>query len=505
MTHLFKRLTALLVCLCLLVPCLAGAEGVHAVRFTMEAEVNPDAYPEEDRALMTALAGLIDMISLEGTFEYNDENSIDLNVQMLLEQAEETRTTFRLYGCENTWALQSSLLGDQQLFFPLTSLLEFCMKAYFHLNVPLQRVGLLLTPYVHKDAFATFTSLWDSVMNARTGSRTIAREDVLDLAARISEAAWTDRAFTYWVMAVALESGYDTAITDAFTGMRAWADSFLDEDGVTVTVAGEDQTWSTGGTTLFSRTVRDGWTTLSLSLPASPDGYVLSGFLTMRNTGAILNADARLTVTLEGESILDLRFSADDLPMVIPAAGPFAFTWDATGAAVPEGFRLRFEGTSVDGAFTVRQLDAATGETMLTLRGIAAPGQNVSPLNWTAKDLNGLAFFSVSDTTLSQFAADVLPTFAKGVLPLLAHAPVKACQTLMDLVTGTGILDLMTSSTTRLDSVDEESYIGEADWLDEEGFYGEEGFFDEEGWGDEAGFFDEEGEGIDWDNPSLYE
>ncbi|MGN0970495.1 MAG: hypothetical protein ACI4OY_00950 [Aristaeellaceae bacterium] len=499
MTRLFKKITALLVCLCLLVPCLAGAEGAHAVRFTLEAEVNPDAYPEADRSLMAGLEELIDIISLEGTFEYNEESCIDLNVQLMLEQAEETRTTFRLYGCEDTWALQSNLLGDQQLFFPLTSLLEFCMKAYFHLNVPLQRVGLLLTPYVHKDAFATFASLWNSVMNASEGSRTIAREDVLDLAAQIGEAAWTDRAFTYWVMAVALESGYDTAITDAFTGMQAWADSFLGKDGVTVTVAGEDQTWSTGGTTLFSRTVRDGWTTLSLSLPATPQGYVLSGFLTMRSTGATLNADARLTVTLEGESILDLRFSADDLPLVIPASGPFAFTWDATGDAVPDGFHLRFEGESEDGAFTIRQLDAATGDTMLTLRGTAAPGQNVSPLNWSARDLDGLAFFSVSDTTLSQFAADVLPTFARGALPLLVHAPVKACQALMDLVTGTGILDLMTSSTTRLDSVDEESYIGEGDWMDEEGF------FDEEGWGDEEGFFDEEGEGIDWDDPSLYE
>ena len=450
MTHLFKRLTALLVCLCLLVPSLAGAEGAQAVRFTLEAEMNADAYPEADRPLMDALSELIGIISLDGTFEYN-EDCIDLNAQLLLDRAEETRTTFRLYGCESTWALKSSLLGDQQLFFPLTSLLEFCMKAYFHLNVPLQRVGLLLTPFVHKDAFATFTSMWHSVMNREEGTRVIPRADVLDLAGQIGDLAWTDRAFTYWVMSVGLESGYDTAITDAFTSMQAWADSFLGEEGVSVTVTGEDQTWATGGVTLFSRTVRDGWTTLSLSLPATPEGYVVSGFLTVLDTGACLNADARLTVTREDESILDMRLSADDIPLLISSAGPFAFSWDVTGDAAPDGIHLRFEGENADGAFTIRQKDAATGDAMLTLRGTATPGQNVSPLNWTARDLDGLAFFSVSDTTLSQFAADVLPTFAKGALPLLAHAPVKACQALMDLVTGTGILDLMTSSSTRLD------------------------------------------------------
>ena len=492
MTHLLKKLTALLLCLCLLCPCLAGAEGAHAVRFTLEAEMNPDAYPEADRPLMEALSELIGMISLDGTFEYN-EDCIDLNAQLLLDQAEETRTSFRLYGCESTWALKSSLLGDQQLFFPLTSLLEFCMKAYFHLNIPLQRVGLLLTPFVHKDAFATFAALWNAVMNAEEGTRTISRDDVLDLAGEIGNAAWDDRAFIYWVQAVGLESGYDAALTDLFTGMYEWADSFLAEDGISVTVTGEDQTWVTGGTTLFSRTVRDGWTTLSLSLPATPEGYVLSGFLTVLDSGTYLNADARLTATLEDESILDLRLSVDDLPMMISASGPFALAWDVTGDAVPDGIHLRFEGESESGLFTIRQKDAVTGETMLTLRGTAAPGQNVSPLNWTPRDLGGLAFFSVSDTTLSQFAADVLPTFARGVLPLLAHAPVKACQALMDLVTGTGILDLLTSSSTRLDGVEEES------GFDEEGWFDEEESFDEESW------FDEEGSGIDWDDDSLYE
>lgn len=510
MTHLFKRAAALLLCLCLLIPCLAGAEGAHAVRFTLEAEMHADAYPEADRPLMEALSELIGIISLDGTFEYN-EDCIDLNARLLLEHAEETRTTLRLYGCEDTWALKSSLLGDQQLYFPLTSLLEFCMKAYFHLNVPLQRVGVLLTPYVHKDAFATFTSLWNAVMNTSEGTRTIPREDVLELAGQIGDLSWTDRAFTYWAMAVGLESGYDTAITDAFTGLEAWADSFLAEEGITVTVTGEDQTWTTGGATLFSRTVRDGWTTLSLSLPATPEGYVLSGFLTVLDTGAYLNADARLTVTLEDESILDMRLSADDIPLTILSEGPFALSWDVTGDAAPEGIHLRFDGENADGAFTLRQTDAATGDAMLTLRGTAAPGQNVSPLNWTSRDLDGLAFFSVSDTTLSQFAADILPTFARGALPLLAHAPIKACQALMDLVTGTGILDLMTSSSTRLDSVEDEASFDEEGWLDEEGSFDEEGWFDEEGsfdeegWFDEEGSFDEEGFGVDWDDESLYE
>ncbi|MGN0779566.1 MAG: hypothetical protein ACI4MJ_10490 [Aristaeellaceae bacterium] len=482
MTRLFKQLTALLLCLCLLLPTLACAEGAHALRFTLEGELNPEAYPEAERPLMASLAELMDMMTLEGTFEFNDA-CIDLNMNLLLDQAEETRTSFRLYGCEDTWALQSSLLGGQQLYFPLTSLLEFCMKAYFHLNIPLQRVGLLLTPYVHKDAFATFASLWEAVMNTTDGTRTIARKDVLELAEQIADASWTDRAFTYWVMALALESGYDTAIMDAVAGLYDWVDSFLAEDGLTITVDGENQHWATGSTMLFSRTVRENRTTMALSLPESPDGYVVSGFLTAHRDTA-LSLNARLTVTQEESSILDMRLSVDDLPLTLADQGIYSLNYDVTGAAMPDGFHIGLEGTFTDGLFTIRQLNTQTGEIMLTLHGTVAAGQTVSPLNWTARSISGVAFFSVSDTTLSKFAADVLPSFARGMLPLLAHMPINACQQLMNLVTDTGILDLMTASSTRLD--------GESTW-------------DSEDWPDEEDWFDEDFDDLAWDDGSAIE
>lgn len=510
MNHIFKRLTALLLCLCLLAPCLALAEDAHGIRFTLDADMDPDAYPVQDQPLMQGLSELINMITLEGVFQY-DEDCIDLDADLLLDGDEKTRTGVRIYGNEAYWGIQSSLFGQEELSLNLQALLEFCMKAYFHLEVPLQRVGLFVTPYVHKDGLGAITSLWNRVMHAEQGSRVIAREDVLTLAHQISSVSATDRAFTYWVQALALEAGYDGVINDFMSVLPEWADEFLGDEGIVITVDGDNETWTSGGATLFSRTVKDGWTTLSLALPMTTDGYLLSGFCTTKDNATNFDADIRLSVTQEGMNILDLRFSTDNLPKVIPANGDFTLTYDVTGDAMPDGFHLLFEGTSTDGVFSIQQKDAKTGITMLTISGTAVSAEVTSPLDWTGADLTGLEFFSLSDVTLSQFVKDVQAPLLKGMLPLLVHAPMAACQSLMDLATDTGIFDVLTSSASDMDVADEEFFGDEDEWADEswdEEDWDEESWdeesWDEEDW-DEESFDEENWDDIDWDDDSLYE
>lgn len=505
MTRLFKRLTALFLTLCILLPSAALADdAAHAIVFTLSAEMFPDAYPEKDQSLMTGLSELVNMISLEGVFQY-DTDCIDLDMDVLLDGDESTRTGVRIYGNEAYWGIQSSLFGEQELSLNLQALLEFCMKAYFHLEIPLQRVGLFVTPYVHTNGWGTLTALWNQVMQAEKGTRTISRDDVLTLMRHLSEVAPTDRAFTYWVQAVALEAGYDGAINDFMSVLPEWADEFLDVEGIVITVEGEDETWSTGGATLFSRTVKDGWTTLSLSLPMTTDGYLISGFCTMKDNGANIDGHIRLTVTQDGESILDLRLSADNIPQIIPASGDFSLTYDITGDAMPDGFHFVVEGTAEDGVFSLTQKDAVTGNAMLTLRGTATPAAVTSPLNWQLSDITGLEFFSVSDVTLSQFISEVKLPLLKGMIPLLTHAPMAACQSLMDLVTDTGIFDVLTSSASSIDEADESAF-DDSSWdessFDEEGW--DEDSWDEDSW-DEEDWDEENWDDIDWDDDSLYE
>ena len=495
MSSLFRRLTALLLCLCLMAPCLTLAEQAHSIRFTLEAEMFPEAYPQADQSLMRSLSELVNMIDLEGVFQYN-EDCIDLDASFTLAKDAATRTAVRIYGNDAYWGVQSSLFGEKELMLNMQALLEFCMKAYFHLEVPLQRVGLFVSPYVHTNGLGTLTVLWNRFMNAQTGTRTISRDDVLTMARHISTAADTDRAFTYWVRALALESGYDSAIQDFATMLPQWAETFVGEDGIVITMDGEDESWSTNGITLFSRQVKDGWTTISFSLPENLDGYVVSGFSTTQDKGTHFNANIRLTVTQYGESILDLRLAADNLPQMISAGGDFSLTYGITGAAMPEGFHFKAEGTTDGGVFTIHQKDASTGEAMLTITGTASPAAITSSLDWTQADLPGVEFFSLSDVTLAQFIKDVQSPLFKGLVALISRAPMSACQSLMDLVMDMGIFDVLTASSSSLEDEDEGYYDEDYD-LDE-------GAWDEEDW-DEDSWDEEDWDDIDWEDDDLYE
>lgn len=471
MTKILKRALALALCLCLLTPALALAETARegqGIRFTLEGELFPEHYPAKDQALMKGLAELAAMLRLEGVLEY-DADSMDLNVDLLLDQAEETRTSFHLYGFDALWGIGSSLLGEQQVYMNMQATLEFAAKVYFHLGIPLQRVALFLSPYIHKDAFQALRWTWEPVLFAQQGSRVIDREALLALAEQLSAVAEDDRSLIYWIYAVGLEAGYDDAITDALAGLADWWDSFLAEDGLTITVNGDKETWTTGAYTLFTRRVKDGWTTLSVSLPATPEGYALSGFCALREQGAVMDADLRLTVTQEDSSILDWRLSADGLPTALPIAAPFDLTWDITGEAVPDGFHMRLEGEGQGGEFALRQLDAATGEIMLALTGTAVAVAPVTPLDYTAADFTGVELYSLSDASLAELVRNVARPLASGLLPLVVHAPASACQSLMDLVTDTGILDMLASPMSGLEEdVWDDDGLDEGDW-DEEG------------------------------------
>lgn len=471
MTMNLKRALALVLCLCLLTPVLALAETVQegrGIRFTLEGELFPEQYPVKDQPLMKGLADLVAMLSLEGVLEYDDD-SMDLSADLLINHEEETRTHFHLYGFDALWGIGSSLLGEQQVYLNLQATLEFAAKVYFHLGIPLQRVALFLSPYIHKDAFQALRWEWEPVLFAQQGSRVIDRETLLTLAQRLSAAAEDDRSLIYWIYAIGLESGYDGAITDTLATLEDWWDSFLAEDGLTITVDGEKETWTTGKYTLFTRRVKDGWSTLSVSLPATPEGYALSGFCALREQGTVVDADLRLTVTQEDVSILDWRLSADGLPTALPISAPFDLTWDITGAAVPDGFHIRLEGEGQDGEFSLRQLDAVTGETMLSLTGTAVAVTPVTPLDYTAASISGVELYSLSDASLSELIRSVARPLMEGLLPLAVRAPASACQSLMDLMTDTGILDMLTSPMSSLEEDENAEYdLDDDDW-DEEG------------------------------------
>lgn len=62
------------------------------------------------------------------------------------------------------------------------------------------------------------------------------RDSILDMLPDLAETAQADRAFSYWLQALLLASGYDSMVMDALYSAADWADGFLAQEGIRVTV-----------------------------------------------------------------------------------------------------------------------------------------------------------------------------------------------------------------------------------------------------------------------------
>lgn len=435
-----RRLLACLMCLALLPFAALAEDAPMGFSFDLSFAMDASAYPEADQALLQGVADLMNILTVSGTAAVSAP-SFDVNFDILLDGSEDTRTAFRLYGLDSHYQLESSLLGSQGLMMNNLALLEFAMKAYYHLDMPLQYVALLVSPFAHTSAFDWIRDPWNAVMHSAEGSRVIPRDELLDLAAYIAENADMDRAFYNWVAALTLDLGYSDAIFESLYALPEWADGFLAEEGITITVAGGTETWTSGEETLLVRTMADEGESWTLTLPASLEGS------TAEVRYACTGGSITLSILCTGEeenTLLDAALALTGLPEDLPFTGEAALNVHIGGEMLPDALDLCWQLSSDGSAVTLTQLDAATQAPMLTVCGVweacQLPAPAIAPV-----DLTGINIFSVNDDSLAEFVADVLPDFTTGIMPLLLHMPLSSYQSLFALLEQYGVLDLLTA------------------------------------------------------------
>ena len=449
--RIFRRLLCVLLCLCLMAPCLAAAEGdVNGIQFDLQFQMDPLAFPAENRKVLTGLADLINITSLQGTLATAYNGCFDMNAALMLAGQGDTRATLRVYGTESHWAVESSLLGSEKMMINMIATLEFALKAYYHLDIPVQRVALFVSPYVHTSAFEAFLSAWRGVMNTQEGPRVIAREDLLALAEELSAIAGDDRTFRVWTQAIALEAGYDEAIMEAMTTLPEWLESFVDDTGIQITVSGATETWRTGDTTLFIRTVEENMNAWSITLPATVYGYTLSAFCKSQSGG---QHNLEVTITDEyDDTLLHASLQAEGLPAELPVSAPFTLDVDMDGSIFEEPLQLRLAGEGAEGYLSLSLLNSHTNQPQLTVSGTLQPyAPETIPEFSTAQLLEGFNLLSINDEGLTQLVGSVASPLLKGAFPLLVHMPASSVQSILDLLTESGLLDFVVNGGSAME------------------------------------------------------
>lgn len=458
--RIFKKWMALLLCLCML-PVSALGEG-FGTEFQLSFEMNAQAYPEDVRDVLSGIADLVNAVTVEGVFEA-EGGYFETDFDLLVNGAERTRTPVQITGDKANWSFRSPLLGKEAVFLLIEGMLEFAMKGYAHMEIPAQRVAILLTPYVHTHGVGEITAAMAPVLFAQEGSRQIPRAALKEMAQAVALAA-ESRSFRYWAAALGRETGYEYEIRDAMTAFPEWLESFVGHDGITVEITDTAETWSTGDLVLFERTFSlDDAQSMKLTLPATPNGYTITAEAAFQQGEGLFYGSIGLLIMDEWETVvLDLHTNGT-LPTVWPVTRTFSLTWDADGMAVGgDGVHLYFEGEGDGESITLRQMTPDMAQNMFTvnLTGLKAVEASVEPYTEL-----GLCLMTVTSDTLAELMRAVAMPMISGLLPVLAETPATACQSILDLLESSGVFGLVTDGLLGGDEWAEDEW-SEDDWED---------------------------------------
>ena len=408
----------------------------------------------KDPALL-GIAQLLNALRLQGKIEQMNL-AFDTTGILTLDGAQTTETSYHLYGFPSHIAVESSLFGDSTLLLNMQGLLEFAMKLFNHMEIPAQRLAILY-PYCTEDAMTAVRTAAQPVLFAEAGDREIPVSDLLELSEKLTDLAYGERALSTWISALSSETGLGDVLVEGLSGLAEWMTEEAGEDGaLRISVREDGETWTLGGTELFTRTETAEESAWTLQLPCACYGEAITAEMSKR--GGDLDLQIRLG---EEECCLDLRITGKNLPTHLNEAGDFTLDITASGscaealpmlryqergsngeswlvcAASEDGIALRVEGSGGE----IRLNDAATGRTMLAMRASW-------PFHWpldhwplySYEDIQGINIFSINDETIKTLAAAVLRPAIRGGIPLLAHAPVSTVSLLMDTLENAGVL-----------------------------------------------------------------
>lgn len=425
-----KRLFAVLILL-LILPCLpCRALGEHArVTATFSAG---DGTP-------AVISDLLNALSVEGEYHAQGDQ-FDLTAGVILSGDAAASADFRLCGTERLVLLDTPLLGDKPIAFYMASAMEFAIKAYRHLGLPLQDVAVWI-PYAVKDAFARVGEAWNAVFHQSEGPRTISRGEIVGLANTLAEMTYNDRALRYYLMGLDTMSGLSDAADELLAALPDYLTKALPEEGVVVAVTDEGETYSIGGEIIAKRngqsfTVRlDHLAAYSLVIDRKAD-----------------EGGTRLDIVCGGATgdILRLQYEADAAPASITTPGAFGARLMLSGSAMNENMDLAFRCQVAEGgAFTASLQNG--GRTLVSAEGTVAPaGEKALAYDDDALLKAGFNFFSLSDDSILEFARAIREPFIRGALPFLLRAPVSFTSALLNEIISSGAIDMLAPKGGRL-------------------------------------------------------
>ena len=448
---MFKRTLAVMLLLILIPTWVAGEAFHYKLSFTsMEASEG------------SVLAGMLDflkMLEIEGSFHRNDDRSkgFEMTASMVLDGDESTRMDFSLWGLEALFHVVSPVWNNENIVINVPALLEYGMKIYNHLDIPLQRF-FILYPYASCDAF---TPVWWALQDTMRSEDehltewTVSSDKLTALGERLSNMLYDERGVRIWLDTMTSFNAAGEELTELWMNIPEWLSSEVPE--VTVNRTETSEIWKTGTQTLFSsETQSDGSYALHVFLPGFVFGENASFDYVRTMHGDTYDVDLSLVLGTDEHLFVQGTFQSHAVPCNWPASAPFDCVLDFHG---PLLYGLSFIRKNQAGLLESAQITdtlhaelsgdgnhvslMSGDDALITAHVSAETYVPETEVYHRLTEWGGLNFFSLHDSTLNEFLDSAKDSMIEAALPLIIHAPVSTVVSLMDVLQEAGILDIL--------------------------------------------------------------
>ena len=488
---MFRRILCLLCAVLILawvVP--AGSEsasGNCSYDFDLTFHLNADSFPELLRSRAEGYASLVNRLGLRGTVSWSAVTQCaDLEATLYYVDDSSLAYPFHLYGSRSRIFFTSPLINNEIILLNMAALMEFSIKAKNTLGVPLSYVALLY-PYSTTSALEGLIRSWHDVIGTFTKSGKVSLKQFTELSALWIDQLQSNGLLTWWISGLASGSDAPSVVEAEMYNLPFYYENITDGKPLSVSIEKGSEIWTNAsGDTLFSRFESDEAQSVSLSLPASGNGYIPDFSFSRHNSdqtfsfdiAASVRRDASVTSSgsVSGESsddeyadsyddeddsewssessdfpdlMLDFHARGSGLPHSLPADSVFSLSVSVVGALYPDYAFIMNGTTSKDGAIALSLSkpanDSYAQSEIFRCSGTFVPASEPKQVpDYMKEPLENIYnVFSFNELSLADFRNKVLPSLVKNVFSFIAAAPTSACQSFLDDLTDIGLLDML--------------------------------------------------------------
>ena len=468
MKHTLTRITALLLCLCLMAPAAALAYGevpvyqdpVTHTDMKLYFDFFPEAFPDQTAADLKGWQEFLDKLTFEGSMDLQNpltdkvrawfDGGLYLNDKLTVPFQVDVYFAFRYF--------QSRAIKGESMFFKMENFFEFMMKPRYFMNLPTDYIALLMYPEATLEMRDRFYTPLAELCKGE-GDRVVSYDELYDLCLSweyMYENDWEDENKLYFYLTALLyQLGINYDVYDQIGMMTAWLD-VLDPEGAGLIITVQDgvETYTIGEHVVFTRDLAS-TRNFTLSLP-NEYGDVLSVTSVEEIhddwDGDNWYLDLNIALAPEGEGEEPENYLSLSLDMLnVPLRELYQTTgfvsFEADGSAMEEPFSmsadLYFNRTDINlpnqTTIYFSPLHPETQQKMLTAKLIL----NNSEVPFTVlqeRDYPQEDFFHLNDEYLQRIKESYIPSLALNFLPVIAEMPAGVINDIIRFAEETDIL-----------------------------------------------------------------